>query len=42
MTKEALFACVEEQRAALLSMADDIYDHPELGLAFRSSTPRRC
>ena len=31
MTKEALFACVEEQRAALLSMADDIYDHPELG-----------
>ena len=31
MTKEALFACVEEQRAALLFMADDIYEHPELG-----------
>ena len=31
MTKETLFARVEEQRAALLSMADDIYDHPELG-----------
>ena len=31
MTKEALFACVEGQRSALLPMADDIYDHPELG-----------
>ena len=30
VTKRNLFARVEEQRAAL-SMADDIYDHPELG-----------
>ena len=31
MTKEALFDRVEEQRSALLSIADDIYDHPEVG-----------
>ena len=31
MTKETLFAHVDEQQQALLSMADDIFDHPELG-----------
>ena len=29
--KNAIFQSVEAQRAALTSMADDIYDHPELG-----------
>ena len=31
MTKEALFSSVEDQRQTLISMADDIFDHPELG-----------
>ena len=31
MTKDELFQTVESQRSALLTMADNIYDHPELG-----------
>jgi len=38
-TKQLIFTAVDAQKEALLSIADDIYDHPEVGgQEFRAST----
>ena len=32
MDKKQLYACIDGMAAEMASMADDIFDHPELGM----------
>ena len=38
MDKKGMYACIDSKALELTEMADDIFDHPELGLSeFRAS-----